>query len=149
MKVGLKKMESNNKGLRLIIIALLLLLIATLVVGILYIKSKGTGEEKPKAEIVYDLEEFLLNLKPEGGRNGYLKVKISVMYTDDDKKEFLESNVAKIRDAITSVLMSKTSKEMGDVKELEQVKKQMKDSINAALREDIVEGIYISDIVIQ
>lgn len=145
-------MEEKNSFLKIIIILLVLLLVATLVVGFIYINkksNKGVEKEVVKEEITFPLEEFVVNLKEENGLPGYLKIKIALMYYNKKEEKALENNIEKIRDVINGQLRKKTSSEILNEEEIQNIKSEMKDSINEALDKDLIEGIYFTDIVVQ
>lgn len=142
-------MEKKTNVLKIIIVALVILLIATLVIGFIYIKSKDKTQKKPADEYTMELDEFLVNLKTDGDTPSYLKTKIALMYPKKKSGEKLENNIDKIRDAINDKLRTKTSNEMLDTSKVEELKKEIVLAINDALGEEIVGNIYFTDIVIQ
>ena len=79
----------------------------------------------------------------------YLKIKIALMYTDEKQEKNLSSNVNKIRDVIINQLRSKTPEEILDIEKTSELKKEIVDEINSAIKNDIVKDIYFTDLVIQ
>lgn len=146
-------MEKKSNGLKIIIILLVLILIATLVVGFLYIRKKekagGVEAAKPIDENTYQLEEFLVNLKSEGNIPSYLKIKIALMYPNKKDETKLEENVDKIRDIINDQLRVRTSKQVLDTDKVQELKTHMIGAINESLGKEVVLDVYFTDIVVQ
>lgn len=148
--------SKSNKGLKIIIAALLVLVaVAIFFVGFILLKGGDVGGiaetlKGPVEEITMDLEEFVINLQPENGRSkSYAKIKISLMYTNPKETEYLVANTSKIRDKITNNLRSKTGAEMIDVEKSSELKTKLKDDLNEALGGPLIQDVYITDIVIQ
>lgn len=143
----------KNKGLKIVILLLVLILVATLVMGFLYIGNKDkknvSEAAKPIDENTFPLEEFLVNLKSEKGIPNYLKIKIALMYPEKKDEKKLDENVNKIRDVINDQLRVRTAKDMLDVEKVDTLKLEMLGAINGALGEEVILDIYFTDIVVQ
>lgn len=104
---------------------------------------------KEEEERTILLEEFVINLKSDTRSKDYLKIEMALMYEDKKDGEVLDSNKNKIRDIIIKELRNKTSDEMLDVDETRKLKDLILEEINVEFKEDLVKGIYFTDLVIQ
>jgi flagellar protein FliL len=106
----------------------------------------GEGEEEHTVGPVIDLEEFTVNLK-DPGEEHYLRADLSISVTAEDpnfeklsgeaihkwEEEFnheMAHYVPAIRDIVISSLTSKTSTELASTTGKDQLKLQIKDSVN-------------------
>lgn len=140
-----------------IIIAILLAIVIGAVVSFGFTSGKATEiikgfSEKEVVESTVPLEEFLINLDPgESATKNFLKIELSLYTTKEGADQLINVNVAKVRDAIISVLRKKN---VNDVfKEEEEgklvLKKELIEAVNKKLETDAVEDIYITNIVTQ
>jgi len=145
---------------RIIIIVLLVIMMlmmsATLFFVILQSRSSEAGGPPVMAlfqpetgEYTFTLEEFIVNLKQDKNSRNYIKISLALMYTDEKSGQTIDSNVSKIRDVIINTLRSKTYNEVLDESKTAEIKKQLVENINTALGESIVEGVYITDVLVQ
>ncbi len=141
----------KKKNLMPIIIGVVLL-----VVGLLVGKSVFGGakpaektKEKPKAEIGISLplEEFLVNL--EGGGDHYLRTTIALGLKKGITEEEAKEKVAPMRDAILSILSSKSLPELAKAKNKEAMKEEIKARINEQLGDDMVQKVYFTAMATQ
>lgn len=150
--------EVEKKGLNVskIAIIVLLALILLLTAAILFfVVSNGDvanimqGFKSSESEFTMPLDEFIVNLKPEGSTKHYLKISLALMYTDEDHGALVESSLNKIRDSIITTIRTKTYKDLVEDSNAIMFKNDVKESINKALNEEVVKDIYITDIIIQ
>lgn len=111
-------------------------------------KSEGHGEKgKDKAPSNnVSLPPFVVNLADPNARR-YLKLVIDVEMTGEP--ELLETNKAKIRDALLLLLSSKTSQDLLTMEGKILLRKEIVDRMNQALGKARVARIYFTDFVIQ
>lgn len=111
-------------------------------------KSGGHGEKgKDKAPSNnVSLPPFVVNLADPNARR-YLKLVIDVEMTGEP--ELLETNKAKVRDALLLLLSSKTSQDLLSMDGKILLRKEIVDRINQALGKARVARIYFTDFVIQ
>lgn len=139
-----------------IIIGLLIsILFLGFVLGFFLLRS-NSGQDwnivrafKQEEEHTKLLDEFLVNLKSEDKSRNYLRIQIALMYGNEKDGKVLEANTNKIRDIIIKQLRNKTSDEMLDIDQTMEFKKDIINDINVTLRQNIVEDIYFTDLVIQ
>lgn len=145
--------EKRNISKVLIIILIIALLITSTILGYFVVKNRDSlGITKlfnSNSEKTILLNEFVVNLKSETARKSYLKLQIALMYNDKKDGKTIESNVNKIRDTIINNLLDKTSNEILDGSNINNLKEELKKDINLALNEDLVKDVYITDLVIQ
>lgn len=133
------------------IIPLIVILLAGAFFAYAFLTSSfmfSTGEAKPVEEKIFSLDEFVLNLNDESGRR-YVKTKIVLSYENDKDLNLFDENMAQIRDVIIYTIRMKTSEEMMDVTHTDQLKHDIKDSVNTLIGEPIVLEVYFIDFLIQ
>ncbi|HEX2987227.1 MAG TPA: flagellar basal body-associated FliL family protein [Chloroflexota bacterium] len=114
---------------------------------------------------MFQMKETVVNLSDQGGRR-YLKIALSVEFTanaDEFRKANAEERKAKqaefdkklapqqplIEDTIITVLASRTTTDVASPEGKQQLKADLKDSLNRALGGDQVANIYFSQFVTQ
>ena len=156
MKSEETKAAKGNKKIVMVVIILIAIVIGA-VVSFGFTSGKATEiikgfSEKEVVESTVPLEEFLINLDPgESATKNFLKIELSLYTTKEGADQLINVNVAKVRDAIISVLRKKN---VNDVfKEEEEgklvLKKELIEAVNKKLETDAVEDIYITNIVTQ
>lgn len=147
-----EKSSGNKKKLPIMIIAgvVVLVLVLFLAKGMLG-GSKADAKEKKKEShqvgISFALDEFLVNLSGSGDH--YLRASISLGMKKGQTEEKLKEHTALMRDAILSVLTSKTKKELAEAREREELKEELKKRINEALGEEQVVKVYFTSFATQ
>lgn len=144
--------ETKGKNKVLIIIVIVTLSI-TIILGLLFgymfffkRESKINIPKKNPVEKTIELKEFVVNLS--NADTTYLKVKVSIGYTDKKIEAEVNNKMSNIRDIINSNLMKKNSndfKENGPTN----VKNELKSNINSILEKGQITNIYFTDIIIQ
>ncbi len=146
-------MGEKNGLLKLMLVLLVLVLISTFILGYLLFTGNNKRSSNSilggKKEQTIDLDDFVVNLKPEGSRKAYLKIKVAVMYDNPKKTKLVENNISKMRDIITNEFRSKTVEEIQDVAKVDSLKNGIIENINKSIGEDVIKEIYLTDIVIQ
>lgn len=157
------KDKEGSKG-NLVKILIVVLLVAVLLGGGVFAgyfvatKMKPTTTTIVKTDKVLNPKsfslgaDFLVNLKSDKS-SGFLKTNIYIGY-DGELKEHeelpaeLDEKKAMLRDAVNSVLRTKKPEDFDGTKD-EQLKKEIKDKINALLTKGKIEGVYFNDIIVQ
>ncbi|HGM3507973.1 flagellar basal body-associated FliL family protein [Clostridioides sp. ZZV15-6383] len=103
----------------------------------------GKSKDEVKTENL-DLEEMVLKLADEGVR--YLKVSITVSY--DSSYKDIEKNTPLIRDNIINCLMAKRADDF-TAENLNNIKEEIKNTLNIQLGENVIQNIYFTNIVVQ
>lgn len=148
-------MAETKGGNKLIVILLILTIVIVLGLAaffgyfMLFKKNTGTSNAAPTKKIeeqTVKLDEFITNLADEDKK--YIKITISVGFTDKKVAEEITANMSIIRDKVNTKLWSETSVDFAG-KGLEKVKKDLVDSVNSVLGEGKVTNIYFDNIIIQ
>jgi flagellar FliL protein len=146
------KESGKKKNLMPIIIGVVLLLVG-LVVGKSVLggakPSSDKDKDKAKAEvgISMPLDEFLVNL--DGGGDHYLRTTISLGLKKGVSEEDAKERVAPMRDAILSVLSTKSLAELSKAKNKEAMKDEIKKKINDTLGDELVVKVYFTALATQ
>lgn len=102
-------------------------------------------------EITVPLDEFLINLDSGTSvKKNFLKIELTLHSSKEGAEEKLTSNIAQIRDSVISVLRKKTEDTVfkeEDTKLL--IKEELIEAINSKIDEDLVDDIFITNIVTQ
>lgn len=159
MAFGKKKEKGENtgkngKGVMVILFILGLIVLGAATFGgvYLYMKTNKTIEaQEVFVENTYmDLAEFTVNLADEGGKR-YFKGELSIGYdtTKEKLKEELTLNQVVVRDSIIFYFKSKKADYINDVKNTEEMKKQLIEAINKDLTKGKITDIRFKSMIIQ
>lgn len=158
--------EKKGGKKKLIIILLLVLIILGAGGGAAYkflVLDKQNEEQKKekKAEkiveeiknveelgIQFDVGTFIVNLQDRDA-DRYLKISVVLEVQDEKIKMELEKRLPQIKDAITTLLFTKSSSELKTAEGIEQLKEEIIKRINAILPIGGVKNVYFTDFVIQ
>ncbi len=114
-------------------------------------QGNPTAETRGEVKSTLNLEPFLVNLAdPQSVR--FVKVTFQLGLTED-KEEFMKNPiaVAATRDAIITLLSSKTSDQILTVKGKEDLRREVRDRVNGAVTGSRarVQDVYIVELVVQ
>ncbi|MEC6747126.1 flagellar basal body-associated FliL family protein [Marinilactibacillus sp. XAAS-LB27] len=153
--------NSKNKGgkSKLIIILLVTVVLALVgVVGFILLKdsenipiiSNLTKEPEP-VEVQVPLEEFLINVGDDSGRNtAMVKLEVSVSSYADDAEVLINQDIAKVRDAVIHVVSNENIDSLLEREDESFVlKRDIKDRINQSFGTDLIDDVYITNILTQ
>ncbi|RUM50582.1 MAG: flagellar basal body protein FliL [Hydrogenothermus sp.] len=125
------------------------------------LSDKSKEEEKDKAEeivketqsieqigIMYDLGNFVVNLADKDA-DRYLKINIVLEIENEQVKMELEKRLPQIKDAITTLLITKTSEDLKTAEGMELLKEEIIKRVNAILPLGGVKNVYFTEFVIQ
>ena len=151
-----KKKPKNRKKLMIIIGALSLLLLFVIGVGIYSMATETPIVEmvealrpEPSKETLV-LEEFLVNLNSEGGpTNQFLKINIALGYAGSGNTETLTAAMPMIRNEILVCLRELRRETVLEEESIEEFKVQAKNAINQRLDDEIIEEIYITNMIVR
>lgn len=151
---GTKGTKSKKKRLWATIILIVIVIIGVISYGFISGKAQVIISDLFKEEIVettVPLEEFLINLDSGTSvKKNFLKIELSVHSSTEGAEEKLTAEMAQIRDSVISVLRKKTEDtvfEEEDTKLL--IKKELIAAINTKIDEELVDDIFITNIVTQ
>ncbi len=160
-----EQQEEQGGGKKKLLIILLVLLLLGGGGGFAAYKFLLAGddkeEEKDKAEeivketqsieqigIMYDLGNFVVNLADKDA-DRYLKINIVLEIENEQVKLELEKRLPQIKDAITTLLITKTSEDLKTAEGMELLKEEIIKRVNAILPLGGVKNVYFTEFVIQ
>jgi flagellar protein FliL len=114
-------------------------------------QAEGAGEEEelqPGEEPLgafLPLETFVLNLS--GGK--YIRVQIQYEFNGRDVPKRLYPRMVPLRDAIISLITSKSAEELTSEKGKEALRAELRDIVNEMLKKEEVRRVYFTQFVIQ
>jgi flagellar FliL protein len=141
--------SGSKKKMLPIIIGVVLLLVG-LALGKSVLGGKpAKGKEKPKVEVgvTLPLDEFLVNL--EGDGDHYLRTTVALGIKKGLSEEEAKEHVAPMRDAVLSILSTKSLAELSKAKNKEAMKDEIKKKVNESLGEDLVVKVYFTALATQ
>ena len=150
---SVQEVPKKGKGKKLILI----IVIATLLVGggVAYTFLGGklkktetaeTGSKKDKPKVLIPLDPFVLNLAEQGR---YLKVSIQLELSDPTSQEAVKSRLPLIRDAVITLVSSKSAESISSPEGKFQLKDELLLRANQAMEKDVFKNLYFTDFVMQ
>lgn len=108
----------------------------------------GGGEhgEGKAGNALLALDSFIVNLQVKGS---FLKTTLQLEFNKPELPAEIETDTAKIRDAIIRVLSTKSAQEILTPEGKEQLREEIKVSTNEAIKSDSIIGVYITEFIIQ
>lgn len=97
---------------------------------------------------IYALDQFIVNLTTQSGRR-YLKTSINVELSQPNLTAEMDTKRAVVRDAVISVLSSKSIEEISTEKGKEKLKEELMMRLNEFLVDGQVVSLFFIDFVIQ
>jgi flagellar FliL protein len=110
-------------------------------------KSGGHGEEAPTA-LVYAIKDIVVNPAGTGGTR-FLSVSFGFELDSPDLTAAFEERELAVRDALITILSSKTVAQLTDPKEKEIARYQIKKRLEQLLSTNEITGVYYTDFVLQ
>ncbi|NPA64579.1 MAG: flagellar basal body-associated FliL family protein [Epsilonproteobacteria bacterium] len=98
--------------------------------------------------VQFDVGTFIVNLQDKDA-DRYLKITIVLDVQDEKVKAELEKRLPQVKDAITTLLFTKTSHELRTPEGIEELKEEILKRVNAILPIGGVKNVYFTDFVIQ
>jgi flagellar protein FliL len=111
-------------------------------------KTEETKSETSDVGSMYEMETFIVNLSGGSGNN-YLKVKISLEMENELMKTEVEKRLAQFRDAILTLLSSKTYDEVKTLEGKSQIRVEILTILNQYLKTGKIKNVYFSDFIVQ
>jgi flagellar FliL protein len=149
-----KPAEPKKKSkLKLIIIAsvVLIVVIAGAITGFYFFTKsevKKPVAEKPIVLTIWPMEAFVINIAETNGER-YLKLVIQLEVSDPDVVKELEQLKPRLRDSILDLLTSKTFKDLMDLAGKQRLREEIAGRINNILQRGKVTKVYFTDFVVQ
>lgn len=112
--------------------------------------SRFTSEAEA-SESSIPLEEFLINLSSESPRSQpVVRMELTLTSFNEDAVDIVDSDIAKVRDAVIHVVSNKNLETIYNEEEGHfLIKDDIKNRINQALEEEIIEDVFITNILLQ
>jgi len=114
--------------------------------------KEAPKEEKEKAPakqgFIYDLDPFLVNLA-DTDPSRYLKIRINIESHEVKENEGVRERLPRLRDAILTLLSSKTYKEIYDSEGKKRLKEEIVQRATQSLAGFQVKAVYFTEFVIQ
>ena len=94
---------------------------------------------------IFPMETFVVNLT--GGK--YIRCQLQLEFVDRDIPARFYTKLVPIRDGLITLLTKKTQEDVLSEKGKDQLKKEVKDTINELLRKEDVRNVYFTQFVVQ
>jgi len=114
-------------------------------------KAQKIQEEIRNVEnigIMFEVGTFVVNLADKDA-DRYLKVTVILEIENEQVKQEVEKRLPQIKDSITTLLFTKTSRELKTAEGVERLKEEILRRVNAILPLGGVKNVYFTDFVIQ
>jgi flagellar FliL protein len=109
------------------------------------------GETKHGAagqSLIYAIKDIIVNPAGTGGSR-YLSVSVGFELGSPELEASFTAKEAMVRDALITILSSRTVNQLTDAKQKEIVRHQIKKRVSDLMRTDQVSGVYFTDFVLQ
>lgn len=140
--------KSSFKNIILVVIILFMLMLMTSVVAYFVARnfagSTINSHETEKQATPYSAGDFLTNLSDKG----YIKVSLVYLLDSKELEKELQSKDFEIRDRIFTILRSKNFDSVKDSRGMEELRKQIKTSINSLLTSGKITDVYFTSIIV-
>jgi len=146
-----QKSPENKSGLRnvlLVVLALFFLMLMT--TGIAYIVARSIAGsnvrtvETAKNQVTYNAGEFLTNLADRG----YVKLSMVYLLNDKQAEKEIEFKDSEIRDKVFTILRSKNYESVRDSNGMEELRKEIKESLNQLLNSGRIIDVFFTSIIV-
>lgn len=149
-----KKKFQLNKNV-LFVLSIPLLVALGVFIGSYFVGNASQGKQMVEArenvkEQTVNLEEFVLNLEPTGNARRYIRLELALSTIEKGGIEKIENKMSVIRDAVIYEVSKRSiDKVYEDADNSFLLKEQLKNKINEMLDEELINEVYISNMVIQ
>lgn len=108
----------------------------------------GSGEEAAVEETVYTVKDIIVNPAATGGSR-FLSVSVSFELGGSEEVSTFKSREPLIRDALITILASKTVGQLTDAREKEIIRVQIRKRVMQLMEMEELAGVYFTDFVLQ
>jgi flagellar protein FliL len=108
----------------------------------------GEGEGEGGGSLVYAVKDIIVNPAGTGGTR-FLSVSFGFQLASSEVAAQLEEQDMLVRDALITILSSKTVAQLTDAKQKEIIRYQVKKRLAQLLETEEIEGVYFTDFVLQ
>jgi flagellar FliL protein len=112
------------------------------------IEEMPVEEEENAMGPLYSLDTMIVNLSDHGGKR-YLRVTMALELNDPDAVTTIESRLPQVRDAILTILPTKTYDEISTTDGKIALRNQVMEKINSLITKGRVDNIYFTEFVVQ
>ncbi len=110
--------------------------------------AHGGGEETATVETVYTVKDIIVNPAATGGSR-FLSVSVSFELGDSEEVSTFKNREPLIRDALITILASKTVGQLTDAREKEIIRVQIRKRVMQLMEMEELAGVYFTDFVLQ
>lgn len=148
------KTEKKSKMNLLLLIGIIVAVAAAATFGVLLFTGNGkaepakTAKSESAATAVYSLDPFIVNIY-DGQDMRYLRIKVEMGVAGEEAKTQMKAQEAQIRDAILTLLSSKTWQDLQTPQGKDQLKQQVMSSVSKIVPQGMVKQVYFTDFVVQ
>ena len=111
-------------------------------------KKKKKEEGEGGGPILYAIKDIVVNPAGTGGSR-FLSVSVGFELSDEEVAAEFEQREPLVRDALITILSSKTVAQLTDIKQKEIMRYQIKRRLEKLLDTDGIEAVYYTDFVLQ
>jgi flagellar FliL protein len=144
-----QEMKTKNKSTTALFVVVPLITLVIAFLAFSYFSKTFVFAEEPRSYTTnhtYSMEEIIVNLK---GGERYLKIKIALGYNMEEDEEAIKQKEAQERDAILSVLRSKSAEDIMPIENADGLKTEIQDKLNQFFPEKIITDVFITDFLVQ
>ncbi|GAA0362055.1 hypothetical protein GCM10008932_13350 [Alkalibacterium iburiense] len=149
----------KNKALKIIlaIVSLIVILVTGIGIGSFLFSDSFENSffsdfmtEAEASEVSVPLDQFIVNLSTETSRQPVVRIEMTVTSTDESIQEVISEDIAKIRDAVIHTVSRETMDTILNESDGEfEIKEKVKNRINQVLGKDMIDDVYITNILLQ
>lgn len=111
-------------------------------------KAKKHGEDGASESIVYSIKDIVVNPAGTGGSR-FLSVSFGFELESASIASNFENRELMVRDALITILSSKTVAQLTDARQKEIIRIQIKKRLSKLLKTEDINGVYYTDFVLQ
>lgn len=140
---------AQTKNTRVLYIVIPLITFAIAFVVFSYFSKTFIFAEEPRTNTTnytYPMDEIVVNLKDDAR---YIKAMVALGYNLNSDQDAIKQKEVQIRDAIISILRSKSVDEIKPIENTKNLKNEIQNEVNEFFAENIVTDIYLTDFIIQ
>lgn len=134
------------------IIIVIVVVVVAFFVYVNFFKPESQESEDPQMTTLEDVyyyvpgDYFVTNINES---LALCKTSVALALTGEDETEFLDTNVAVVRNSVIKVLIGHTEEELRSSSAIDMLENEMTASLKSALGIETLQKVYISDFVIQ
>ncbi len=113
------------------------------------VQAKKTEEvAKPDIGPIYPMDTFIVNLMDPMGKR-YLKVTMQLELAKEEMRVEMDKRLPQLRDAILTLLSSKSFKDISDLSGKYQLRAEILASLNRYLKTGKIKNVYFTEFIVQ